>query len=82
MNWIPGGPAAPGYDGPSMQCDKHVIVTKHDGTFLCWTLFDRNPDGTLTQRFGGSSMGGADLETMNRILSVASDMLTRSPRHG
>lgn len=81
MNWIPG-PEVPGYDGPSVQCSDHVIATKCDGIYLDWTWFDRMPDGTLAQRFGGASIGDAGEEHLRKIISFAMQMHERSPRVG
>jgi hypothetical protein len=72
--WTPG-PAVPDYDGPSLQCAAHVIATKRDGEYVCWSLFDRMADGSLKQRFGGSSFGGDEADDASRVIRMATDML-------
>lgn len=73
IDWSPGGPEVPEHDGPSVQCDKHVIATKRNGMHLSWALFDRNADGTLTRRFGGSTLAGEG--EMNRATDMAMKIL-------
>jgi hypothetical protein len=74
INWT-SGPAVADYDGPSLQCAAHLIATKHDGKYLWWTLFDRLPDGSLNQRFGGSALSGKRAEDMSRVVQMATGML-------
>jgi hypothetical protein len=73
-DWIPG-PTVPDYDGPTFQCASHVIATKCDGAFLSWALFDRLRDGTLRQRFRGSSLSGEGTEDLSRLTQLATEML-------
>ena len=74
IDWTPG-PAVPAYDGPSLQCAEHLIATKRDGNYVCWTLFDRLTDGSLQQRFGGSSLSGENAEDISRVIHMATNML-------